>query len=83
MPQLNITGSLTVDEIRQIRDYDYEMTKNMTREERRAYYHVGVDETLAEIEQLRRRREEINPTSLPSSPHTPRTARQTRAAAQA
>lgn len=59
MTQLNITGSLTVDEIRQIRDYDYEMTKNMTREERRAYYHEGVEETLAEIENLRSQREEV------------------------
>ena len=59
MTQLNITGSLTVDEIRQIRDYDYEMTKNMTHKERRAYYHEGEEETLAEIEQLRLRRDEV------------------------
>jgi len=38
MPTLNISPNFTVDDIRAIRNYNYEMTKNMTDAERDAYY---------------------------------------------
>ena len=37
-PKLNISPDFTMDDIRAIRTYNYEMTKNMTDEERDAYY---------------------------------------------
>jgi len=36
--ELDISPDFTLEDIRKIRDYHYEMTKNMTREERDAYY---------------------------------------------
>ena len=38
MPTLNISPNFTMDDIRAIRTYNYEMTKNMTDAERNAYY---------------------------------------------
>ena len=38
MPTLNISPNFTIDDIRAIRTHNYEMTKNMTDEERDAYY---------------------------------------------
>ena len=37
--KLDISPDFTMEDIRKIRDYHYEMTKDMTREERRAYNH--------------------------------------------
>jgi hypothetical protein len=36
--ELDISPDFTLEDIRKIRDYDYEMTKDMTREEVSAYY---------------------------------------------
>ena len=36
--KLEISPDFTMDDIRKIRDYNYEMTKDMTFEERSAYY---------------------------------------------
>ncbi len=38
MVTLNISPNFTIDDIRAIRTYNYEMTKDMTNEERDAYY---------------------------------------------
>jgi hypothetical protein len=38
VPKLIISPNFTMDDIRAIRTYNYEMTKNMTSEERCAYY---------------------------------------------
>ena len=35
--ELNISPDFTMEDIRKIRDYHYEMTKDMTRQERRTY----------------------------------------------
>jgi hypothetical protein len=35
---LDISPGFTLEDIRKVRDYNYEMTKDMTREERSAYY---------------------------------------------
>jgi precorrin-2 methylase len=53
MPELNITGELTVEEIHKIREYNYEMTKNMTREDRRAYYDKGAERVLKRMQSLK------------------------------
>jgi len=53
IPKLDITGDLTVEEIHKIREYNYEMTKNMTREERRAYYRKGSERFYKRMEELR------------------------------
>ncbi|MCL2416685.1 MAG: hypothetical protein FWD02_01955 [Bacteroidales bacterium] len=36
--KLDIGPNFTLEDIRKVRDYDYEMTKDMTREARSAYY---------------------------------------------
>ena len=38
MSKLNISPNFTLDDIRAIRTYNYEMTKDMTGKERDAYY---------------------------------------------
>jgi hypothetical protein len=53
MPELNITGELTVEEIHKIREYNYEMTKNMTWEDRWAYYDKGAERVLKMLEELK------------------------------
>lgn len=52
MAALNISPNFTIDDIRAIRTYNYEMTKDMTNEERDAYYE-------AECKKARKRYEEI------------------------
>ncbi|MCL2063586.1 MAG: hypothetical protein FWG98_04350 [Candidatus Cloacimonetes bacterium] len=42
-PKLEISPNFTLEDIRKIRDYDYEMTKNMNNEEMIAYYNKGAD----------------------------------------
>jgi len=53
MPKLDITGDLTVEEIHKIREYSYEMTKDMTWEERWAYYDKAAERGLKKMEALR------------------------------
>jgi len=44
MDKPNISPNFTVDDIHKIREYHYELTKNMTFEERAAFYHDGAKE---------------------------------------
>lgn len=53
MLELNISPNFTVDDIHKVREYNYEMTKNMTPEERRRYYKAGAIEAQKRIEELR------------------------------
>ncbi|MCL2169986.1 MAG: hypothetical protein FWB74_08180 [Defluviitaleaceae bacterium] len=48
-----ISDDFTIDDIHKIREYNYEMTKNMSFEDRRAYYERGASEVLERIEKLR------------------------------
>ena len=41
---LELSPNFTLEDIRKVRDYNYEMTKDMTREERSAYYKERSDE---------------------------------------
>ena len=44
MEKPNISPDFTVEDIHKIREYHYELTKDMTREERRAFYSEGARE---------------------------------------
>ena len=52
--KLDISPDLTIEDIHKIREYNYEMTKGMTLEERNQYYKKGAEETLARIEKLKK-----------------------------
>ena len=54
MPELNISRAFTVEDIHKVREYHYELTKDMTIEERRAFYKKGADETEKQIQELRK-----------------------------
>ena len=46
MKELDISPDFTLEDIRKIRDYNYEMTKDMTSEERDLYYKKLSDEAM-------------------------------------
>lgn len=45
--------NLTIDDIHRIRERNYELTKDMKPEDRRAYYRKNADAVQAQIERLR------------------------------
>lgn len=56
MMELNISPDFTVEDIHKIREYNYEMTKNMTKDERDQYYkkrELRAKEVQKHIEALR------------------------------
>ena len=57
-PTLKISKDFTLEDIRKIRDYNYEMTKNMTSAERIDYYNKGAEAGFKRIEELRAKRKE-------------------------
>ena len=52
-PKLEISPNFTLEDIRKIRDYNYEMTKNMNTEEMVAYYRKGAEEAFKRMAELR------------------------------
>ena len=54
-PKLEISPDFTLEDIRKIRDYSYEMTKNMTTEEKIAYHKKGAEICLKEFEEFKAR----------------------------
>ncbi|MCL2089155.1 MAG: hypothetical protein FWH14_06705 [Oscillospiraceae bacterium] len=56
MPKLNISPAFTVGDIHKVREYHYELTKNMTTEERRAFYKKGADEAERKIREINEHR---------------------------
>ena len=56
MLELKISKDFTIDDIHKIREYNYEMTKNMTLDELIAYYNKGAERGLKRIEELRKAR---------------------------
>ena len=44
MERPSISTDFTIDDIHKIREYHYELTKDMTREQRRAFYREGAKE---------------------------------------
>lgn len=59
MPVLDISLSFTVDDIHKVREYHYELTKNMSDEERRAFYKKGADEAEQKIQAIRDERRKL------------------------
>ena len=59
MPKLNISPAFTIEDIHKIREYHYELTKNMTTEERRTFYKKRADEAEKQIQELRKQREAV------------------------
>jgi precorrin-2 methylase len=57
MKELNISPNFTVEDIHKIREYNYEMTKDMSKEDRRAYYRAGAERMEKRIEEHRRSKE--------------------------
>ena len=55
MSELNISSDFTIDDIHKIREYNYEITKNMTVVERRNYYKTMADKAKVRIAELRSR----------------------------
>jgi len=58
MPTLNISPNFTLDDIRAIRNYNYEMTKNMTDAERDSYYDRECKKAMDLLQIEKRRRYE-------------------------
>jgi hypothetical protein len=54
MLELNISPDFTINDIHKIRAYNYEITKNMTNDERIAYYRRSADKIQERIDQLRK-----------------------------
>jgi precorrin-2 methylase len=57
MKELNISPNFTVEDIHKIREYNYEMTKDMTKEDRRAYYRAGAERMKKRLEEHKRSKE--------------------------
>lgn len=54
MNSLKISRSFNVDDIRRVRDHNYEITKNMSRSEVREYYKQSANAVAAEVERIRK-----------------------------
>ena len=52
MKELDISPNFTLEDIRKIRNYNYEMTKDMTYEERDLYYKKLTDEAMKRYEKV-------------------------------
>ena len=59
MPKLNISPYFTIEDIHKVREYHYELTKNMTTENRRAFYKKGADEAEKRIQAIREQRKQV------------------------
>ena len=57
MRELNISSAFTIEDIHKVREYHYELTKDMSTEERRAFYKERADKAEKRIQELRRERE--------------------------
>jgi hypothetical protein len=53
MEKPNISPDFTIEDIHKIREFNYEATKEMSFEERKAYYAEGADKVRAEINKLK------------------------------
>jgi len=51
-----VSRDFTVSDIHKVREYNYEITKNMTTEELRNFYKKGADEGERRINELRKNR---------------------------
>lgn len=56
MGKVTISPDFTIEDIHKIREINYEVIKDMTEQERREYYNVGVVEAQRKIQEIRKRR---------------------------
>ncbi|MBQ2923879.1 MAG: hypothetical protein IJE60_12460 [Tyzzerella sp.] len=56
MKPLDISPNFTIEDIHKIREYNYEMTKNMTRQEKMDYYNERGREVQCIIEKMKKER---------------------------
>lgn len=54
MKPLDISPDFTIEDIHKIREYNYEMTKNMTRQEKMDYYNEGAREVMRILEEMKK-----------------------------
>ena len=57
-PELKISPNFTIEDIHKIREYNYEMTKDMTTEELSAYYERGAERAFKRMAELRETKKE-------------------------
>ena len=57
MKPLEISPNFTVEDIHKIREYNYEMTKDMTVQEKKDYYDEGTREVQRIIQEMRNKKE--------------------------
>ena len=53
MKPLEISPDFTIKDIHKIREYNYEMTKNMTKQEKTDYYNEGTREVQRILEEVK------------------------------
>lgn len=53
MKPLEISPDFTIEDIHKIREYNYEMTKNMTRQEKMDYYNEGTREVQRILQEMK------------------------------
>ena len=53
MKPLDISPDFTIEDIHKIREYNYEMTKNMTRQEETEYYNEGTKEVQHILQEMK------------------------------
>lgn len=53
MKPLEISPNFTIEDIHKIREYNYEMTKNMTRQEKMDYYNEGAREVRRILQEMK------------------------------
>jgi hypothetical protein len=59
MSELVISPKFTIEDIHKIREHNHEMTKDLSFENRRAYYEKGAEECLAIIERFRKEKQHV------------------------
>lgn len=56
MKPLDISPNFTIEDIHKIREYNYEMTKNMTKQEKMDYYNEGAKEVRRILQDMKNER---------------------------
>jgi hypothetical protein len=59
MKPSEISPNFTIEDIHKIREYNYEMTKNMTRQEKMDYYNKRGMEVQRKIQNMKKENEEF------------------------
>ncbi len=59
MSELKISPAFTVEDIHKVREYHYELTKNMSSEERHGFYKKMADEAEKQIKEIKNLRKAV------------------------